>query len=284
MEYFLQIGVNTLVLASLYAIIALGYNLLYSMNRFFDMTYAGYMMLGAYGYFAIHKLGLGMAVTALLTFGFVAVLAYVCERFLYAKLRERQSTTVVLMVTSLGVLTIVQGIIAILFTSNIQVLRSTSSVFHIGDVVLTDIHIATIASAILMYGITWYVLRKTKFGVQLRAVSDNEELARASGINVLRVRRVGTIIASLIGATAGILYGMDTSIEPLMGLGLLLKGIIAAIVAGLGSITFGILGALLLATSENMAVWFISGEWKDAVAFLILILVLLIRPQGILQK
>ncbi len=135
-----------------------------------------------------------------------------------------------------------------------------------------------------MYGITWYVLRKTKFGVQLRAVSDNEELARASGINVLRVRRVGTIIASLIGATAGILYGMDTSIEPLMGLGLLLKGIIAAIVAGLGSITFGILGALLLATSENMAVWFISGEWKDAVAFLILILVLLIRPQGILQK
>ena len=77
---------------------------------------------------------------------------------------------------------------------------------------------------------------------------------------------------------------MDTSIEPLMGLGLLLKGIIAAIVAGLGSITFGILGALLLATSENAAVWYISGEWKDAVAFLILILVLLVRPQGILQK
>jgi branched-chain amino acid transport system permease protein len=77
---------------------------------------------------------------------------------------------------------------------------------------------------------------------------------------------------------------MDTSIEPLMGLGLLLKGIIAAIIAGLGSITYGIAGAILLATSENMAVWFISGEWKDAVAFLILILVLLIRPQGILKK
>lgn len=284
MEYFLQIGANTLVLASLYAIIALGYNFLYSMNRFFDMTYAAYMVLGAYGYFAIHQIRLGMPISILLTLLFVGIVAYVCERFLYATLRDRQSTTVVLMVTSLGALTIVQGIIAMVFTSNIQVLRPSSTVFHLGDVVLTDIHITTIVCALLMYGATWYVLKKTKLGVQLRAVSDNEELARASGINVLSIRRVGTVVASLIGAVAGILYGMDTSIEPLMGLGLLLKGIIAAIIAGLGSITFGILGALLLATTENMAVWFISGEWKDAVAFLILILVLLVRPQGILQK
>jgi branched-subunit amino acid ABC-type transport system permease component len=238
------------------------------------------MVLGAYGYFAIHTLDLWMPLTIFLTFAFVALLAYVCERFLYATLRERRSTPVVLMVTSLGVLTIVQGIIAMVFTSNIQVLRSTSTVFHLGDVVLTDIHSATIVCTLLMYGVTWYVLKKTKFGVQLRAVSDNEELALASGINVSSIRRVGTVVAALIGALAG----MDTSIEPLMGLGLLLKGIIAAIVAGLGSITFGILGALLLATSENAAVWFISGEWKDAVAFLILILVLLVRPQGILQK
>lgn len=272
------------MLASLYALIALGYNLLYSMNRFFDMTYAGYMVLGAYGYFAIHKLGFSMVVTVLFTFGFVAVLAYLTERFLFATLRARKSTPVVLMVSSLGVLTIIQGIIAILFTSNIQVLRSSSTVFRLGDIVITDIHIATILCALILYGVAWYVLKRTKFGVQFRAVSDNEELARASGVPVNRIRRMGTISASLIGAIAGILYGMDTSIEPLMGLGLLLKGIITAIIGGLGSITFGILGALLLATSENMAVWFISGEWKDAVAFLILIIVLLIRPKGILQK
>jgi branched-chain amino acid transport system permease protein len=283
-EYFLQIGVHTLALASLYAIIALGYNLLYSLNRFFDMTYAGYMVLGAYGYFVISQLGLGILLTTLLTFLCVALLAYVGERFFFAKLRERKSSPVVLMVSSLGLLTIIQGIIAILFTSNIQVLRSASSVFHIGDVVLTDIHIVTMVSAILMYGSTAYVLKKTKLGVQFRAVSDNEELARAGGVPVQRIRRVGTVAASIMGALAGILYGMDASIEPLMGLGLLLKGIIAAIVAGLGSITFGILGALLLATSENMAVWFISGEWKDAVAFCILIIVLLVRPQGMLQK
>jgi branched-subunit amino acid ABC-type transport system permease component len=284
MEYFLQIGVNTLVLASLYAIIALGYNLLYGMNRFFDMTYAGYMVLGAYGYFAINKIGLGIFPTLLLTFISVAALSYLCERFLYTVLRQRQSTAVVMMVTSLGVLTIIQGIIAMVFTSNIQVLGSTSKVFRLGDVVFTDIHIVTITSALLMYIVTWYVLSRTKFGVQLRAVSENEELARASGIQVPQIRLIVTVTASIIGAIAGILYGMDTSIEPLMGLGLLLKGIIAAIIAGLGSISFGIAGAILLATSENAAVWFISGEWKDAVAFLILIIVLLVRPQGILQK
>ncbi len=284
MEYFLQIGVQTLMIASLYAIIALGYNLLYSMNRFFDMTYAGYMVIGAYGYFGVQTLQLGLIGTTLLTLVLTASFAYVCERLLFERLRERKSTPVVLMVASLGLLTVIQGIIALIFTSNIQVLRSTDVVLHIGAVVLTDIHVATIVCAIALYGIAWYVLKHTKFGVRFRAVSDNEELAKASGIEVLKIRRIGVIVASIIGAIAGILYGMDTSIEPLMGLGLLFKGIIAAIIGGLGSITFGIAGAILLATSENVAVWFISGEWKDAVAFLILILVLLIRPQGILQK
>ncbi len=248
------------------------------------MTYAGYVVLGAYSYFTIFKLGLGMLITIFLTFVFVAVVAYLCERFLYARLRTRKATGIVLMVTSLGVLTIIQGVVAILFTSNIQVLRSTSNVFRFGEIVVTDVQLVTIMSAILLYGLTWYTLRQTKFGIRLRAVSDNEELARASGINVPFVRLAGTSVAAMVGALAGILYGLDTSIEPLMGLGLLLKGIIAAIIAGLGSIIFGVVGALLLATSENLAVWFISGEWKDAVAFLILILVLLLRPQGILQK
>jgi len=284
MEYFLQIGLHTFVLASLYSIIAFGYNLLYSMNRFFDMTYAAYCVLGAYGYFVIAKLGLGIPMTTLITFVVVGSFAYSCERFLYTKLRERKSTAIVLMVTSLGVLTIVQGIIAMIFTSNTQVLRFSNNIFHIGTVTVTDVQIVTIVSALLLYGSAWYVLQRTKFGTQIRAVSDNEELARAIGVDVAKIRRISTVLASCTSASVGILYGMDTSIDPLMGLGLLLKGIIAAIIAGLGSITYGIVGAVLLATSENMTVWFISGEWKDAVAFLILILVLLLRPKGILQK
>jgi branched-chain amino acid transport system permease protein len=284
MEYLPQIVVDTMALASLYAILALGYNLLYSLNRFFDMAYAGYCVLGAYGYLVIYKLGLGMPVSILLSLLLVGVFAFAFDRFFYQSLRGRQATPVVLMVTSLGILTIIQGVLAMLFTANIQVLRSTSTVFHFGSIALTDIHAVMIVCAIALYTLAWYLLRKTKFGVQLRAVSDNEELAQASGINVLKIRYLGTVIASLVAATAGILYGMDTSIEPLMGLGLLLKGIVVAIIAGLGSITFGIAGAILLATSETVAVWFISGEWKDAVAFLILIIVLLIRPRGILQK
>jgi len=283
-EYFLQVGVQTLVLASLYAILALGYNLLYSMNRFFDITFAAYCVLGAYGYFAAHAQGASMLLSCLSAFLVVGLMAFLCERYLYAALRGRKASGVVLMVASLGVLTIVQGVIAIIFTSNIQVLRSTTNVFHIGDTVITDVGIATIVCALLLYLVAWYILRATKFGVQLRALSDNEELALATGIRVAYLRQVATVAAALIGALAGILYGLSTSIEPLMGLGLLLKAIIAAIIAGLGSIVFGFAGAILLATSENMAVWYIGGGWKDAVAFLILIIVLLIRPQGILKK
>lgn len=280
----MQIAMNTTVVATLYAILALGYNILYSAHRFFDMTYAGYCVLGAYSYFIIMKIGLGIPITIVLALSVVGIVAYLCERYLYAKLQERKATPVVLMVVSLGILTIIQGIIAILFTSNIQVLRSTYTTFHIGGAVFTDVHLATIVCALSLYLVAWYVFRATKFGVQLRAVSDNDELAKASGIPVPTIQRTGTIIASLIGAIAGILSGMNTSIEPLMGLGLLFKGIIAAIIAGLGSMIFGIVGAILLAVSENVGVWFISGEWKDAIAFLILILILLIRPTGMLRK
>ncbi|MCX6715691.1 MAG: branched-chain amino acid ABC transporter permease, partial [Candidatus Taylorbacteria bacterium] len=124
----------------------------------------------------------------------------------------------------------------------------------------------------------------TMFGKAVKAVGDDEEVAKIVGINTPRI--IGWVfgIGSAIAGLAGILVGFDTGIEPTMGLSLLLKGVIASIIGGIGNVYGGVLGAFLLGFIENFGIWKISGEWKDAIAFAVLILFLLFRPQGILRR
>ena len=119
------------------------------------------------------------------------------------------------------------------------------------------------------------------FGRAVRAVGDDEDVSKIVGINTDKVIGKVFLIGSAIAGLAGILIGFDTGIEPTMGMSLLLKGVIACIIGGIGNIYGGVLGAFFLGFVENFGIWHISGEWKDAIAFTVLILFLLFRPQGI---
>ena len=127
------------------------------------------------------------------------------------------------------------------------------------------------------------MFRYTLFGKAIKAVGDDEEVSKIVGINTVKVIGWVFFIGSAIAGLAGILVGFDTGIEPTMGLSLLLKGVIASIIGGIGNVYGGVLGAFLLGFIENFGIWQISGEWKDAIAFGVLILFLLFRPQGILK-
>jgi branched-subunit amino acid ABC-type transport system permease component len=124
----------------------------------------------------------------------------------------------------------------------------------------------------------------TMFGKAIKAISDDEEVAKIVGINTNRIIGYVFFISSAIAGLAGILVGYDTGIEPIMGMPLLLKGVIAAIVGGVGNIYAGVLGAFLLGFVENFGIWKISGEWKDAIAFGLLLLFLIFRPKGLIKK
>jgi branched-chain amino acid transport system permease protein len=284
MDIFLQIGTNTLVTASIYTLLGLAFSFVYSVNRYFDMTLAAYIVLGAYTAYFLQKIGLPTPFAILATLALTACTAYLLEQFYYHKLRHKKATSFIFMIASLGVLTVLQAAIALLFTSNIQTLKTYGLVFHIGSVAFTDVHLVTVLStAIICIGVS-AVMLKTKIGAQLRAISDNEELAFTSGVNIAVLRIGAVAFSAAIVALAGILSGMDASIEPLMGMSLLFKGVIAAFIVGLSSTLFIPLGAIMLAILENTAIWYISGEWKDAIAFFVLILILLIRPRGIFTK
>lgn len=279
---------NSIIAGAIYTLVALGFNLIYGTVKFFDLGYGALTAVGGYTVFWIYKM-LGAPLYLAVPAGVVmsGLIGFVIYRLVYAPLRERKSSGTVLLVGSLGAFTALQAIVAILFTSQFQTLSRNSgaeAVYQILGGVITQVQLIMLISGLGLMVIMGLLLKFTMFGKAVKAVGDDEEVAKIVGINTPRV--IGWIFAigSGIAGLAGILVGFDTGIEPTMGLSLLLKGVIASIIGGIGNVYGGVIGAFLLGFIENFGIWKISGEWKDAIAFAVLILFLLFRPQGILRR
>ena len=286
-DVILQLIINSVVAGALYALIAVGFTVSYGVGRFFNLAHGIMTAIGAYAVFYLTKgVQMDVALAIAIAIVFAGAVGWLLEKLLYAPLRAKKASNLVLLVASLGAFTALQGLLSIIFSSQIQTLSQggVQRVFAIGGATITQIQLITIAvSALVALGLL-LLLRLTLFGKAVRAVSDDEEVSKIVGINTGKVIGIIFFIASATAGLAGILVGFDTAIEPTMGMALLLKGIIAAIVGGIGSVYGAILGAFLLGFAENFGVWKISGEWKDAIAFAVLIIFLLFRPQGILTK
>ncbi len=288
MDILPQLVVNSIIAGAIYAMIALGFNLIFSTVKFFDLGYGALMTVGGYGAFYFSKT-LGFHIVPAVIFGVVVagLCGFLINKFIYTRLTKRKASSMVLLVASLGVLTALQAVIAMLFSSQFQTLSSVigpSKVHEIFGGVITEVQLIILVLAVfIMVGLA-LVLKFSKFGKVVRAIGDDREVAEIVGVNTKRVVGKVFFIGSSIAGLAGILFGLDTGIEPTMGLSLLLKGVIASIIGGIGNVYGGVIGAFVLGFVENFGIWKISGEWKDAIAFGVLILFLLFRPNGILRK
>ena len=288
MEIAVQIGLNTIVAGSIYALVALGFNLIYSTARFFDLGYGALAAVGGYVvFFLSQKLGWNIFPSIGLGILVAGALGFLVEKVVYRQLRARRASSTVLLIASLGVLTVIQAIIAIIFSSQFQTLArdiGNARVFWVFGGVITEVQVIILGSAILIMAILAWTLKHTLFGKAIKAVSDDEEVAQIVGINSEKVIGGVFFIGSAIAGVAGIATGFDTGLLPTIGLALLLNGVIAAIVGGVGNVYGGVLGAFALGLAENIGAWVLPGEWKFAIAFAVLILFLIFRPQGILPK
>lgn len=288
MEILSQLILNGVIAGALYALMALGFNLIYGVTRFFNLAHGVLAAIGAYAFFTLSKkLGLNIYLGAAMGVAIAGLAGYGFDRLVYSRLRKRKASNLVLLVASLGVFTATQAALAILFTSNFQTLSGAepggSALSLFGGVVTRTQLVIIFSSVASMLGLA-AILKSTMLGKAVRAISDDEEVAKMVGINAGRVTGHVFFIGSAIAGLAGILVGFDTGIQPTMGMGLLLKGVIASIIGGVGNIYGGVLGALLLGLVENFGIWKIPGEWKDAVSFLLLIVFLIFRPQGIIKR
>jgi branched-chain amino acid transport system permease protein len=281
----IQLLFNSIIVGSIYALIALGFTIIYRTVKFFHFAHGIVYAIGAYLAYSLYiSLGLPFVLSFFLSIIIASVIGVLIDRLIYFPLRKKKASNLIYMLASFGVFIFLQNLIQLLYGAQILSIRTgpVKEGYHFLGAVITEIQIVIIITSIILMLLLWLFIQKTKLGKAMRAVADDPVAANVVGINPERIIVYSFAIGSALAAVAGILISFETNIEPTMGFNALLKGIIASIIGGIGSIPGAVLGAFFLGLAENLGIWKISAGWKDAIAFGILILFLLIRPQGIL--
>jgi branched-chain amino acid transport system permease protein len=280
----LQLLINTLIVGSGYGLIAMSFRLIYSVSPFFNLSLGSIVAVGAYSalYFT-PLLGIYAFVPAVLI---AATLAWALEALAYTPMRKHGASPMILLVASLGVYTIFEAVISLIFGARYYTLGSFANARQVSlgftNIPLVQLLIIAL-NFVVFFGLSWF-LHKTFMGKQIRAVKDSNTLSHIIGMKTDKIIMIVSVITGVILGLSGVLIGYDTGMEPTMGFNLLFKGIIAAIIGGMGNLRGAFLGALFLAFSENVAVWVFASEWRDLVAFVIFITFLYFKPHGIFQK
>jgi branched-chain amino acid transport system permease protein len=220
------------------------------------------------------------------------VLGVVIDRAIYFPLRKKKASNLIFLLASFGVFIFLQNLIQLIYGAQILTIRTGPikeghqlSVFgyQLGAVI-TNIQIIILVVSGLLAIVLFLFIKYAKIGKAMRAVADNSIAASTVGINPERIILISFAIGSALAGAGGILISFETNIEPTMGFNALLKGIIASIVGGIGSLPGSVLGGFFLGLAENLGIWKISAGWKDSIAFAILIIFLIIKPSGIMGK
>jgi len=260
-----------------YTVLSIGFNYLWSINRFFDIGYAAQILVGAYSFYAFERAGASLPVAACGALGISVICALILERFVYVRLRAQYASPLMSLIVSVGVLAVVQGVVSMLFTTQSQTLVVAEHYFRFSTVSVSYSQILTIILGCIVYMCARYVSTHTSFGTQVRAVQDNEQLARTSGVGIARVRSLSVMCAAVCATVAGIGVGLNTSINPAFSMSLLLDAVVISMIFGLGNIPRAIYGAMLFSCIEVASVWVVGPGWKDATTFSVLIMLLLYR-------
>jgi len=280
-----QLIINGIIAGSIYALIALGFSVIYRAVKYFHFAHGVVYAAGAYlVYTFLILIKINPFVSFLLAIILTAILGVAIDRFIYYPLRKHKTSSLVFLLASFGVFIFLQNLLQLIFGAQILTLRTgpIKEGHHFLGAVITNNQILIIVSSLVLFFLCWLFIQKTKLGKAIRAVSDDPIGSRVVGINSEKVIMIAFAIGSALAGAAGILISLETNIEPTMGFNAILKGIIASIVGGIGSIPGALLGGLFLGLAENLGIWQIQAGWKDAIAFVILILFLLLRPSGII--
>lgn len=280
----LQYLINGIAQGSLYAMVALGYTMVYGIVRLVNFAHGEFLMLGAFcGYFALRfELPMPVAIVAsMLGAGFVALIV---ERFLYRPIRSEGRIPA--LITAIGASLFFQYTGQLVFGADPKTIRPvfTEVIYNFGEINVSNIQIFIFALTLFILIFLWWLTHFTKIGVAMRATSYNLKAAELMGINTNRIIAFTFFLGAALAGLAGILMGYTMSIEPMMGMSLGLKAFVAAVVGGIGIIPGAALGGFILGIAENMVAGLYKSSFRDGVSFLILIIILLIKPSGILGK
>ncbi|MGN8159006.1 branched-chain amino acid ABC transporter permease [Salinisphaera sp. RV14] len=279
----LQLTYNGIVLGSILALGAIGLTMIFGVLRFAHFAHGDLMTVGAYIAFTfVHWLGWPLWLAALPAIILTSVIAVILDQLFYR--RMRRVAPVILLISSFATALMLRALVQIIWGPDNQVYETGISIpYRVAGLVVTPDSLKVLVGAVVMVVVVHLFLAHTKMGKAMRAMSDNVDLARLSGVPVKRVIFWTWVFAGALTAVAGILLGMDTRLIPTMGWNTLLPIFAATILGGVGRPYGAILGGLVIGLAMNYSVLIMPSAYKLAVAFVIMIGVLILRPQGLLK-
>lgn len=292
MNEFIQHTINGLALGSIYALVALGYTMVFGVLQLINFAHGDIFMVGSFIGLYFIRYGIPNAEPSFFTAIMVilaamvgsAIVGVIIEKFAYRPLRKAPRINI--LITAIGVSLLLEYGGQLVFGASPQFFPEILPRKMIdlgGDIILDSNQITIFVMSFVLMQILSFLVFKTQFGRAMRAISHSLETANLIGINVNKVILITFIIGSSLAGAAGVLYGVAyPKIDPLLGLLPGLKAFIAAVLGGIGNITGAVIGAILLGLSETYVAGYLSSTYRDALAFVILIIVLLVRPGGLL--
>jgi branched-chain amino acid transport system permease protein len=280
----LQYLINGIAQGSLYALVALGYTMVYGIIRLVNFAHGEFLMIGAMcGYYALRaNLPMPLAIiVAMLSSGLIAVIV---ERMVYRPIRK--SGRIPALITAIGTSLFFQYFGQLAFGADPKTIPPfiTEKIFNFGEVNVSNVQLSIFIITISVLLFLWWLTHFTKIGKAMRAVSFNLPAAELMGINTNRIISFTFFLGAALAGLGGMLMGYTMSVEPMMGMNLGIKAFVAAVVGGIGIIPGAALGGFIIGIAENLVAGLYKSSFRDGVSFFILIIILLVKPSGILGK
>jgi len=289
LDTVLQLVINSAVTGAIYALAAAGFTLIFGVLRIAHFAHGDVAMVGAYiavGLLAAYGAPAGVGSLALVTAAAAlacGLLGVAVERLAYRPLRSGPDLQ--LLIAAIAVSRLLQSLVQLTAGSRIHLIqRPDWRPLELAGAYITPVQLGILALSVAVFAGLHVLVLHTVLGAQIRAVADSPALARSQGVPVERVIGVVFALGSALGAMSGILIGLEVNVTPTMGFALVLKAFAAAVIGGVGSVPGALLGAFLIGAVENVGAWFTGGLWKESMAYTVLLLVLLLKPGGLLGR
>lgn len=279
-----QVLINGVIAGSVYALVAVGFSLLFSLVRFLNFAHGALVTIGAFvAYTLVVSLQLPFIVALLVSMLVCGLLGVLIDRVLFRSLRKRHAKMTSFLLVSLALFSFFEALILVFFGSDVRSFTLDKTFSFVGLSITLGQLVAIVSSVVLLLLVQLY-LSYARSGIALRAMADDATVAASVGVNTNRAMMLVVFIASVLAGAAGSLIGFMQNVDPLMSLSVVLKGFTAAVLGGIGSIPGAVVGGYVIGLLENIGILFVPSGYKDALTFILLILVLLILPNGLFPK
>ncbi len=285
MDLFLQLLFNGLTNGCYYALLGVGFGLIFATTKIVHFAYGPIFACAAYGAWWASSIGIPLPLAALFAVLVACLLGIACFLLVYRPIQQRGAPGLVVLITSLGLFILLENLLGIIFGAGNKVVEEVSyDVFFLGPVFFTSIHLWQVASLVVLGGALFAFLKYARFGKAIVAMTDDPEMAEVIGIDTRRIAIAVFAIGSALSAVAAVLILLKDGATAHMGFIAVFMAFVSVVVGGIGSIRGSVAGGLALGMVESLGLWKIPTEWQSSIAFVVLFLILVARPQGIFGR